>query len=44
MNTTGNRNRDLEEEISLAQKGAIFLIRYLLPPHADNEQVELDVL
>jgi hypothetical protein len=38
MNTTGNRNRDLEEEISLAQKGVIFLLRSLLPPHADNEQ------
>jgi len=38
MNTTGNRNRDLSEEISLAQKGVIFLLRLLLPPHVDNEQ------
>lgn len=37
MNTTGNRNRDLVEPISFAQKCIIFLLRYLLPPHADNE-------
>ncbi|MCB9137228.1 MAG: SDR family oxidoreductase [Caldilineaceae bacterium] len=38
MNTVGNRNRDLNEEISLAQKGAIGLMRLLLPPQADNEE------
>jgi len=38
MNTTGNSNRDLSEEISLAQKSVIALLRLLLPPHADNEQ------
>ena len=38
MNTTGNRNRDLEEPISFAQKCVIGLIRILLPPHADNEK------
>ncbi|EDX84378.1 hypothetical protein S7335_2075 [Synechococcus sp. PCC 7335] len=38
MNTAGNRNRDLPERISLAQKCIIWLIRALLPPHADNEQ------
>jgi len=37
MNTTGNRNRDLHEPISLAQRLVIGLIRMLLPPHADNE-------
>lgn len=37
MNTTGNRNRDLNEEISFAQKCVIGLIRLLLPPHLDNE-------
>jgi nucleoside-diphosphate-sugar epimerase len=37
MNTTGNRNRDLNEPISLAQKCVIGLLRLLLPPHADNE-------
>lgn len=37
MNTTGNRNRDLDEQISVGQKCVIGLIRLLLPPHADNE-------
>ena len=37
MNTTGNRNRDLDEQISIGQKCVIGLIRLLLPPHADNE-------
>ena len=37
MNTTGNRNRDLKEQISTGQKFVIGLIRLLLPPHADNE-------
>lgn len=38
MNTTGNRNRDLNEPISFAQKCVIFLLRLLLPPHVDNEK------
>lgn len=38
MNTTGNRNRDINEPISFAQKGIITLIRVLLPPQADNEK------
>lgn len=38
MNTTGNRNRDLPEPISFAQKCVILLLRLLLPPHVDNEQ------
>lgn len=38
MNTTGNRNRDLDEPISLAQKCVIGLLRLVLPPHVDNEQ------
>ena len=38
MNTAGNRNRDLNEPISFAQKGVIGLIRLLLPPQVDNEQ------
>jgi nucleoside-diphosphate-sugar epimerase len=37
MNTTGNRNRDLGEQISAGQKVVIGLLRLLLPPHADNE-------
>ncbi|MDN5211264.1 SDR family oxidoreductase [Fulvivirgaceae bacterium BMA12] len=38
MNTAGNRNRDLEEPISMGQKLVIGLLRLLLPPHVDNEQ------
>ncbi|MEZ4730775.1 MAG: NAD(P)-binding oxidoreductase [Caldilineaceae bacterium] len=38
MNTVGNRNRDRQEPISLAQQGVIGLLRLLVPPHADNEQ------
>lgn len=38
MNTTGNRNRDLNEPISFAQKLVISLLRLVLPPHVDNEQ------
>ena len=37
MNTTGNSNRDLDEQISIGQKCVIGLLRLLLPPHADNE-------
>ncbi len=38
MNTTGNRNRDLAEPLSLGHKSAAWLLRHLLPPQADNEQ------
>lgn len=38
MNTTGNRNRDLNEAISFAQKVVLALLRVFLPPHTDNEQ------
>jgi len=38
MNTTGNRNRDLNEPISFAQELVIGLLRLVLPPHVDNEQ------
>lgn len=37
MNTTGVRNRDLNEPISLAQHCVIGLLRACVPPHADNE-------
>lgn len=37
MNTSGNSNRDLRENISPTQKSVIWLFRLLLPPHADNE-------
>lgn len=38
MNTTGNRNHDLDEPISFAQKCVIWLIRLLFPTHSDNEK------
>ncbi len=38
MNTAGNRNRDLAEPASLAERCVVGLVRLLLPPHADNEQ------
>ena len=38
MNTTGNRNRDLDEPISFGQRIVIGLIRLLLPPQVDNEK------
>ena len=38
MNTTGNRNRDLNEPISIGQRFVIELLRLLLPPHVDNEK------
>lgn len=38
MNTSGNRNRDLNESVSLGQRIVVGLLRVLLPPHPDNEQ------
>ena len=38
MNTAGNSNRDLSEQISFTQKCTIGLIRLLLPPQLDNER------
>ena len=38
MNTAGNRNRDLSEQISFAQKCVIGLLLLLVPPTADNEK------
>lgn len=38
MNTTGNRNRDLNETVSLGEQVVIGLIRVLLPPQLDNEK------
>ena len=37
MNTTGNRNHDLNETVSLGERAVVGLIRLLLPPHVDNE-------
>jgi hypothetical protein len=38
MNTTGNRNRDLNEPISIGEKMVMGLIRLLVPPQSDNEK------
>ncbi|MEM7536780.1 MAG: NAD(P)-binding oxidoreductase [Chloroflexota bacterium] len=38
MNTTGNRNPDLNERNSFAEACVLVLLRLLLPPHPDNEQ------
>jgi nucleoside-diphosphate-sugar epimerase len=38
MNTTGNRNRDLHEPVSLGEKVAMGLLRLLIPPQMDNEK------
>jgi putative NADH-flavin reductase len=37
MNTTGNRNKDMNETLSLAEKIVMFLVRNLIPPQLDNE-------
>jgi nucleoside-diphosphate-sugar epimerase len=38
MNSSGVKNKDVNEPISFAQKGVIVLLRLLLPPHVDNEK------
>jgi len=38
MNTAGNRNRDLNEPVSMGQRMVTGLLRLFLPPHADNEK------
>jgi putative NADH-flavin reductase len=38
MNTTGNANRDLDEQRSASEKIVTGILRVVLPPQADNEQ------
>lgn len=38
MNTTGNKNKDLQEKRTLGESLVISLIRLLIPPHSDNEK------
>lgn len=38
MNTTGNRNIELNEKISFGEHLVIGIVRILIPPHSDNEQ------
>lgn len=37
MNTTGNRDPDRDEPVSAGERFVLFLLRHLIPPHADNE-------
>lgn len=37
MNTTGNQNDHAGEKVSIPQRLVVGLLRWLLPPHADNE-------
>jgi len=37
MNTVAVRNPDLEEKRTWPERGLLFLLRHLLPPHRDNE-------
>ncbi len=37
MNTSGNRNKDLNEPRSFSERIIISLLRVLVPPHPDNE-------
>jgi len=38
MNTTANRNKDLNESIPIGEKLVMGLIRFLVPPQSDNEK------
>lgn len=38
MNSSGVQNKGLNEKISVANAAVVFLLRYLLPPHEDNEK------
>jgi nucleoside-diphosphate-sugar epimerase len=38
MNTTGNTNRDINEQVEFSQKLVTAILRLLLPPHVDNEK------
>ena len=38
MNTAGNSNRDLDEPVSFLQRCVVALLRFCIPPHADNEE------
>lgn len=38
MNTVGVRNLELGEKVSVAERIVLQLLRWLIPPHGDNEQ------
>ena len=37
MNSSGIRNRDIEEKVSSVQKFILWLLSLCIPPHADND-------
>ena len=37
MNTVGCKNEDLKEKVAFFENCVFFLLRYLIPPHSDNE-------
>ena len=37
MNTVACKNEDLKEKVSFFENCVFFLLRYLIPPHSDNE-------
>ena len=39
LNTVGCKNKDLKEKVPFFENCVFFLLRYLLPPHSDNEKV-----
>lgn len=41
MNTAGNSNRDLKEKVSFRNKCVVGLLRLMLPPHVDNEKLQI---
>ena len=38
MNTVACKNEDLKEKVSFFENCVFFLLRYLIPPHSDNEK------
>ena len=44
MNTVGVRNPDLEEKRAWYERGLLFLLRHMLPPHRDNETAAAHLL
>ena len=38
MNTVGNAHRGIPEKPPISQRIVVWILRHLIPPHADNEQ------
>jgi putative NADH-flavin reductase len=41
MNTAGNRNREINEPLSLREKTVMGMVRLLVPPQSDNEKLQI---